>query len=223
MAVKKCSKCKEEKELIEFNKNKVTKDGFNGWCKICTKEYKALHYRANKKQILDRGTIYYNKNKHRFVERDKKYRENNKIKIKEYKKQYYEKNKKQIAENTREKARIYINKRRKTDPMFKLKCNLRTRTWKAFKDNGYSKFSETEHLLGVSFNVAKKHLENQFTKGMSWENQGKWHIDHIIPLASANTEEELINLCHYTNLQPLWAEVNLSKGSSYVPTTTFRL
>jgi hypothetical protein len=59
----------------------------------------------------------------------------------------------------------------------------------------------------------KKHLEIQFIEGMSWENQGKWHIDHKIPLSSAKTEEEVYKLCHYTNLQPLWAEDNLKKGS----------
>jgi hypothetical protein len=54
-------------------------------------------------------------------------------------------------------------------------------------------------------------MENKFTEGMSWDNQGKWHIDHIIPLSSANSEEEIYKLFHYTNLQPLWAKDNLSK------------
>ena len=48
---------------------------------------------------------------------------------------------------------------------------------------------------------------------MSWENHGKWHIDHIIPLSTANTEEDILNLCHYTNLQPLWAEDNIKKSN----------
>ena len=54
-----------------------------------------------------------------------------------------------------------------------------------------------------------------FDERMSWENHGAktWHIDHIIPLASAKTEEEVFLLCHYTNLQPLWWSDNLSKGS----------
>jgi len=56
-------------------------------------------------------------------------------------------------------------------------------------------------------------LEHQFKEGMNWDNQGKWHIDHIIPLSSGNTEEEIIKLCHYTNLQPLWAIDNMKKGS----------
>ncbi len=53
---------------------------------------------------------------------------------------------------------------------------------------------------------------------MSWDNHTKygWHIDHIIPLASAKTEEELKSLCHYTNLQPLWAKENLSKGAKII-------
>ena len=68
--------------------------------------------------------------------------------------------------------------------------------------------------MGCSPQFLKEYLENQFTEGMSWDNHSQygWHIDHIIPLSSANTEEEIYNLCHYTNLQPLWAEENLRKS-----------
>jgi hypothetical protein len=51
---------------------------------------------------------------------------------------------------------------------------------------------------------------------MSWENRDEWHIDHIIPLSSANSEEELYKLCHYTNLQPLWAEENIKKSNKII-------
>lgn len=68
-------------------------------------------------------------------------------------------------------------------------------------------------MLGCDWSHLKTHLESKFTDGMSWENRSMWHIDHIIPLASAKSIEEVVKLCHYTNLQPLWAEENLSKGT----------
>ena len=61
--------------------------------------------------------------------------------------------------------------------------------------------------------ILKEHLELQFVDGMSWDNRSEWHIDHIIPLSSAKTDEEIYKLCHYTNLQPLWAEDNLKKSN----------
>jgi hypothetical protein len=64
--------------------------------------------------------------------------------------------------------------------------------------------------------VCSKCKEEKFTEGMSWDNKNEWHIDHIIPLSSAQTEEELYKLCHYTNLQPLWAEDNLRKSNKIV-------
>ena len=53
---------------------------------------------------------------------------------------------------------------------------------------------------------------------MSWENYGKdgWHIDHKIPLSSAKTDREIYELCHYTNLQPLWAKDNLKKSNKII-------
>ena len=73
--------------------------------------------------------------------------------------------------------------------MFKLKCNLRVRTTMAFKNQGYRKNIKTQEMLGASWEIAKEHIERQFKKGMTWDNYGEWHIDHIIPLASANTEK----------------------------------
>ena len=71
-------------------------------------------------------------------------------------------------------------------------------------------------MLGVEWEVAKQHIGRQFTKGMNWDNHGDWHIDHIIPLASAKTPERLKQLCHYTNLQPLWAKENISKSDKII-------
>ena len=69
-------------------------------------------------------------------------------------------------------------------------------------------------MLGCDFADLKHHLESQFTEGMTWDNRNLWHIDHIIPLASAKSAEEVVKLSHYTNLQPLWAKDNMRKGAS---------
>lgn len=108
----------------------------------------------------------------------------------------------------------YERNRLKTDSLFKLAKTVRKRTAKAFKRMSWSKNSSNINLLGASFEEVHSYLEGKFLEGMSWDNHGEWHIDHIIPLASANTEEDIIPLCHYTNLQPLWAKDNLSKGKS---------
>ena len=192
--MKKCITCKLEKELIEFTNRKDSKDGFHNECRLCQKEYKKKHYKANKEKRK---------------EQIKEYNKVNKEIIKEYNKEYYKDNKDKLTEN-QNKYRI---KRRKTHPLFKLSSNLRTRTWYAFKRKGYNKNTKTQEMLGVDWKTCKANIERQFEKGMSWGNYGEWHIDHIIPLASANTEEELKKLCHYSNLQPLWAIDNLIKSN----------
>jgi len=91
-----------------------------------------------------------------------------------------------------------------------------------FKKKKMHLLSKGEIILGVTIDIAKKHIERQFKKGMTWNNRGlksdQWQIDHIIPLASAKNEEEVIKLCHYTNLQPLWAPENSSKNASIIET-----
>ncbi len=130
-----------------------------------------------------------------YKEKCKEYREANKQKYNEYYKEYNK-------------------QRRKKDHLFKLKSNLRCRTYQAFKNKGYSKNAKTQEMLGVDWEVCKAHIERQFKKGMNFNNYGEWHIDHIIPLSSAKTPERIKELCHYTNLQPMWAKDNISKSDS---------
>jgi len=98
-----------------------------------------------------------------------------------------------------------------------LKENLRNRCYSAFKKLKEKKPFSTNKLLGADYFTVKNHLESLFTSEMNWDNMGRygWHIDHIKPLALASNKDELIKLCHYTNLQPLWWEDNLSKSSDY--------
>jgi len=163
---------------------------------------------------------------------NKKFKENNPNYFKEYQREYqpeYQreyrlKNKKppkpsptqeeveaKIA-SQKDYQREYHKNRRKSDHLFNLAHCLRTRTGYAFKVKGYKNIIKTEQLLGADYEIVKNHLENLFTEGMSWDNHGEWEIDHIKPLSSAKSEEELKNLSHYTNLQPLWMNENRKKG-----------
>ena len=106
--------------------------------------------------------------------------------------------------------------RKANEPNFYIKTTLRCRLNHAIK--GYVKSKKTEELLGCTWDEARKYIESKFKDGMTWNNHGLhgWHIDHIIPLNSAKTKEEIEKLFHYTNLQPLWAKENLSKGDSII-------
>jgi hypothetical protein len=110
---------------------------------------------------------------------------------------------------------IYIvrKKRRKNDPLFTLIGRIRSRLNQSLRTNGYTKRSKTQEIIGCSWEFLKGYIERQFVDGMTWENRSEWHIDHIIPISSAKTEEDVIKLSHYTNLRPLWAADNLRKSN----------
>jgi hypothetical protein len=100
----------------------------------------------------------------------------------------------------------------------KIVHQLRSRLWSEIQKRLTAKKSDhTLSLLGCSLDTFIRHVENQFTQGMSWENYGQWHIDHIRPCSSFRLLDETEQkLCfHYTNLQPLWALDNLRKGKQY--------
>ena len=108
----------------------------------------------------------------------------------------------------------YEKERKKIDPAFKLSKTLRSRLGSAIRNQSAKKRNTTFNLTSCSMNFLKGYLEGKFTEGMTWENHGKWHIDHIVPCCSFNLEdaEEQKKCFHYTNLQPLWARDNLVKG-----------
>jgi len=98
--------------------------------------------------------------------------------------------------------------------MFRLKNCLRSRLTAAVA----GKSASTMELVGCSIDKLKQHLESKFTEGMSWDNYGDWHVDHIKPCASFDlSDPEQQRLCfNYKNLQPLWAADNLSKADSII-------
>ena len=111
-------------------------------------------------------------------------------------------------------SRRYSAKMRE-DPLYRISDSIRGRISRRIKDENYEGRKSFEEVIGCINTELRNHLEAQFKDGMSWENYGVdgWHVDHIIPLSSAKSLEELYKLNHYTNLQPLWAAENYSKGA----------
>lgn len=113
----------------------------------------------------------------------------------------------------------YQRKRRASDPQFKMRGVLACRLRAALR--GIAKADRTMQLVGCDIASLTRHIEKQWTEGMSWENygagQGKWSADHIKPCAAFNLEDEIEQkMCfHYSNLRPLWHVVNQSKGSRW--------
>lgn len=123
---------------------------------------------------------------------------------------------KERHERTREQnrpiRRAYLKNRYAQDPVYRLAQLIRTRLRISFRHGGYIKDAYTTEIMGCSFEYLKEYLEKLFWPGMTWENLGDWQIDHKIPMASANTLEDVVRLSNHTNLQPLWADDNLSKS-----------
>jgi hypothetical protein len=201
METKVCTKCNIEKELKYFNKMSKVKCGVRSYCREC-QSIESKKYRIDNKEKIKEYNTKWNKENQEYY---KKYFE-------EYNKLNYEKEKERKlkwSRDNKEYSNNYQKQRKKEDILFRLKTNIRTSV------NRYLKYKSkhTFEIVGCSPQFLKEHLESQFIDGMTWENRSEWHIDHIIPLSSAKTEDELYMLCHYKNLQPLWAEDNLKKSN----------
>ena len=187
------------------------------------KKYSDNYRLKNRKYLLEQKKNYYHKNKKEINKNRKEKYQNNKQKFSQQRKEYYLKNREKILEQQKNWQKLhkkerrkyhcnYIKTRRKIDINFRLRDYLRHRIYLALKGN--LKLSTTEKLIGCSIDFLKNHLESNFTVGMSFSNYGKWHLDHIKPCASFDLSKlsEQRKCFHYTNLQPLWANDNISKG-----------
>jgi hypothetical protein len=253
METKICSKCKEEKDVCEFQKDSSKKGGYYSSCRDCvrvrTKDYITKNYvkvkdgkkkyyeknkeniskknsdyrKLNREELIEYSKKYYVENKEKFLYGNKKRYEINKDKIKEKNKEYRKKNFKKYqsylkkyktdnSEKIRKYLKDYKKNKIKNDKLFYLKMILSHRVRQFLKVKNIVKKSKTFDIVGCNPLQLTEHLEKQFVSGMTWENRGEWHIDHIIPLSSAKNEDEVYKLCHYTNLQPLWAIDNIKKG-----------
>jgi len=218
--MKTCIKCKEEKDLNQFRIYKKCRDGYRTDCLICEKNSRIEYRLNNKEKIKEYNKEYKLKNKERFKEYNKEYHKKYNI---QYSKQYRLNNKERVKKYNKEYQKQYLKERRIIEPLFKLRCNIGSNIRMAIKRQGYTKKTKTFQLLGCTYEEFKEHLEKKFTKGMSWENQGEWHLDHIYPVSLAKDEEELIRLNHYTNFQPLWALDNIKKSNKIIDNTQLKL
>lgn len=225
--MKKCTKCKLEKNNDEFGKHTKTKDKLATECKECAKLRASEYYLKNKKNIKikndnrkDEKSLYNKKYKSENFEKisiyNKNYREIHKKEIKEKRKKNYDENKDDILRYQREyrkrnpenrdKINDRFNRRYKDDHLFRLRNSISTLIRMSLKNGGYKKKSKTCDILGCNFEELIKHLNNN-KYGFVYEDN-IYDIDHIVPLSSAKTEEEMIKLNHYTNLQLLPSDFN---------------
>lgn len=178
---------------------------FNGYsnrhCRCPECFLAAQVFRASRKE--------YNRQYHFYYQRRRRQDPNERAKDVKSMQRYYAKHRAEIIH----KANIRRQARYKTDALYRLKENMRTRVRLAIKNE--IKSGRTFDLVGCSANELRSHLERLFKPGMSWENYGLWHVDHVLPCESFNlSHPEQQKACfHYSNLQPLWASENLSKGA----------
>ena len=191
--MKTCSKCG---ATDGFGKNRSRTDGLQQWCRSCLKAYRDTE--TNKRRRNDYAQNYRILHRAEAAIRNREYN-----------------SRPQNAQRRRGLAVV----RRLEDVEFRLGLNLRTRLHQAIKRN--SKAGSAVRDLGCTGPELRAHLEAQFKPGMTWENWSRngWHIDHIRPLSKFDltAREQFVKACHYTNLQPLWAEENLKKGAASWP------
>lgn len=170
-------------------------------------DYQKQHYLKNRDKLLQKMKDYKVLNRDKILAYKKKNREDNKEQIREYRKAWRLKNKEKISQQRKLYRQSYLK-----DPKNKLASSFRGQIKRALSH--HYKRGSWKTLLGCSVEDCKIYLESKFLEGMSWENHGTWHIDHIRPISSFPIEE-LSKAFHYTNLQPLWAIDNLTKGAKF--------
>ena len=228
MVTKVCKECDVEKSINDYHKRKNGKYGRFAICKICRKHISHIKWEKNINNVQERQKEYVKNHNEQKLTAQKKYRKKNQEKINTNNKIYYQNNKKIESKRVMDyyyKNKNYVLDRSKkyntyqynNDEIFKLKTIMRNRIRNFLLLKGITKKNKTFNIVGCSPSYLKEYIEKKFTEGMSWEKIGQYiHIDHIIPLSSAKTEEEIYELCHYTNLQPLWAADNLTKYNKII-------
>lgn len=207
--MRKCRLCNKEKPIEDFDKDCSKESGYRNECKECAKPIHHENYIKNREIRLAKQKEYYLKNKPKI----KKY-------LKDYRKNYYRENHEKILAQTnkyKHENKEHINKMQREYYNQNINYRIKSIMWRMITMNIKNKTNKMIALLGCTIKEFKKHFESLFTVGMTWGKfmNGEIHIDHILPCSAfelQNSEEQEICF-HYTNLQPLWAKDNISKGN----------
>ena len=214
---KKCLICKKEKSLDNFCLDKSCKDSKSPICRQCGSEKSKVWRDKNNECLKEKRRVWNGANKDLKKVRDCIYRKNNKEKIKERKRLEYKTN----SETIKKRSKLRYEKTKKlkgrkpimSKELKHLSRQVSCGIWRSIQGN--KKNRHWELLVGYTIRQLKEHLEKQFQLGMSWNNYGKWHLDHKIPISAFNFESfmdvDFKKCWSLKNLQPLWAKENLSK------------
>ena len=216
--------------MDEFHRDRSSKDGRRSECRECSNKWRREHYDKEKERA------YAIAHREEAKESSRRYRERHPEKAKEYyarkkesgelqeylertKEQRKQRNKRCYKENREriiKRTDDWIAEKRKTDPMFKFKCQIRGNIYDAFRRYSGKKPTNTKNIVGLELDEFRDYLLQTFVDnyGYEWDGKEPVHIDHIIPLSTAETEEDIMKLCHYTNLQLLKPEDNISKSDN---------
>lgn len=214
----KCSICNEEKELTEFWKNKKALTGFSCSCKRCVRKRRVeiretLKIENPEEYGKRRNSWRESVRKSGTPERRKAWRDKKRMDEPDY----FSNEMKEWRRNNPEKKRVYQRewqRKMMNDPLYRLGQNLRSRLRGAIKKSFGKKNSRSMDLTGCSLEFLTQYLEKQFQPGMSWNNYGKWEIEHTLACCQFDlrSEEEQRKCFHYTNLAPMWAVDNARKA-----------
>lgn len=199
-----CSRCHIKKSLNDFYADKKSYLGVRSECKICTRSYRKL----NRNKIRDIDKFYYLTHKEKICAYSRNYRKTHKKEREIYDKRYQASNK--------DKRRCRDNKKYKTNAKLRLNISLSVLIRRSLKGNKNG--AHWEDSVGYTLDILRKHLEKQFVNGMSWENYGEWHVDHIIPISVFNFTEfghtDFKKCWALKNLQPMWSKDNIVKNNN---------
>lgn len=195
-----------------------------GTCVECKRilDAKYMERPGKREAAILRARAHYKENREHHLAREKEKRIEQGEARREKQRAWYASNKKQIRERIkaqrndekRAKERAYRRIKYASDPVYAISCRLRSyiaTSVAIFEKKGVSR-PGAKIVLGCTFDEFNAHLEKQFLRGMSWDNRNDWHIDHIVPLSTASTQDEVLALFHYSNLRPMWANDNIKKS-----------